>query len=292
VLASAPAQVGVPAALGTPARRGFRLRLVPTLPLLGLGLIVLGSLVAGLDPYSPTSVNLAERLRAPLTGSHPLGTDALGRDVLSRILYGTRISLMVAVSSVAISGLVGVGLGVAAGQFGGRFEACVMRITEVVLGFPLVIVAILFAAVYGPSLTSVIVIIGLFQWPQFARMTRAQTLSLKNRQFVEASRALGASAGRIMRSHYLPHLMSSIYILAAALAAGAVLAEAGLSFFGAGVPPPDPSWGSMVSDGRPFVTTGWWVSLFPGLAIFLMVICLNLMGDYLRDRFDPRLRAL
>jgi len=271
--------------------RRFKFKLVPALPLVGLAIIAVSSFVAGLDPYSPTAVDLAGRLRPPLVDGHLLGTDALGRDILSRILYGSRISLIVATCTVAISALAGISLGVAAAQYGGRADAFIMRITELVLGFPLTIVAILIAAVYGPSLPGVILIVGLFQWPQFARIMRAQTLTIKNRQFVLASRALGASTWRIVSGHYMPHLVNSVYILAAALAAGAVLAEAGLSFFGAGVPPPAPSWGGMVSDGRQFVTTAWWISVFPGAAIFVLVLCLNIMGDYLRDAFDPRLRV-
>jgi peptide/nickel transport system permease protein len=254
-------------------------------------LIVLSSFVAGIYPALPNAVDLPQRLQPPFSGGHPFGTDALGRDILSRVLHGARISLGVSAGTVLISALVGISLGVIAAQRGGTLDALIMRTTEILLGFPLIIVAILLAAVYGPSLTNVILIIGLFQWPQYARLARAQTLTVKKRQFVEAARVSGASTWFIVRRHYTPHLASFIVILASILAASAVQAEAGLSFLGAGVPPPGPSWGGMVSDGRQFITTAWWVAVFPGLAISIMVLCLNLMGDYLRDTLDPTLRA-
>ena len=275
---------------GARIKRRWKPTAVPLLPLLGLLSIVVSSFVAGLAAHSPQDVELGSRLKPPGSPGYLLGTDALGRDVFSRLLAGSRLSLEVATSSVLISAVVGISLGVFAGQQGGRTDAVIMRLVEITQGIPLIIIAILLAAVYGPSLQNVIVIVGLFQWPQFARIARAQTMSLRERQFVLASRAAGASNWLLIRRHFLPNLLSSILILASLLAAGAIQAEAGLSFLGAGVPPPTPSWGSMVSDGRQYVTTAWWIALFPGLAISMFVLCLNSLGDYLRDRLDPQLR--
>jgi peptide/nickel transport system permease protein len=275
----------------TARRRHLPLGLVPILPLAGLVLIGTCSLLAGLYPVSPTDVVLTQRLQPPLSPGHVLGSDPLGRDILARLLAGSRLSVILASSAVAIGAAVGVGLGVSAAQQGGRVDSLIMRFTEIWQGIPLLVVAVLLAAVYGPSLLNVIIIVGLFQWPQVARITRGQTLSLKEKQFVLASRVSGSSSWMIARRHFLPNILSTVCILGSIIAGTAVLAEAGLSFFGAGVPPAIPSWGGMVSDGRQYITSAWWIALFPGLAISLLVLCLNLLGDYLRDVLDPQLRA-
>jgi peptide/nickel transport system permease protein len=253
-------------------------------------LILMAVLADALAPYPPTVQTLAQRLQPPLTSNHPLGTDSLGRDVFSRLLYGSRVSLGVAATAVLIGGGIGICLGLVAGYFGGRLDSLIMRVGEVFLGFPLIIFAILFAAVFGPSFTVVAVILALGMWARFARLVRGETLSLKEREFVLAARMAGASDLWIMWRHILPHLLSSILILASLQAAWSIIIEASLSFFGAGVPPPAPSWGGMVNDGRDFLFTAWWLGVFPGLAIVMLVLSLNLFGDWARDYLDPRLR--
>jgi peptide/nickel transport system permease protein len=253
-------------------------------------MILMALLADMLAPYSPTAVALAQRLTSPMNGGHPMGTDALGRDVLSRVLFGSRVSLGVAAAAVLIGGTVGSLLGVVPGYFGGRMDHVVMRLSEVFLGFPLIIFAILFAAIFGPGFWGVASILALGMWARFARLTRGETLSIKEREFVAAARLVGASHVRIMVVHILPHLVSSILILASLQAAWSIIIEASLSFFGAGVPPPAPSWGGMVNDGRDFLVNAWWIGSFPALAIVLLVTSLNLLGDWARDYLDPRLR--
>lgn len=261
---------------------------VVTLAILALltSMAILADFVA---PYSPTETALSARLRAPFSDGHLLGTDGLGRDILSRVIHGSRVSLIVAAISILVGGSVGTGLGVVSAYYRGRIDAIIMRVTDVLLGFPLIILAILLAGIYGPSLNNVLVILALAQWPRFARMARGESLALKERDYILAARIVGMPAWQIIWLHLLPHLFSSLLILASLSAASAVIIEAALSFFGAGVPPPAPTWGGMINDGRDFVTTAWWVSFFPGLALVLMVLSLNLLGDWLRDEFDPRL---
>jgi peptide/nickel transport system permease protein len=197
---------------------------------------------------------------------------------------------------VAISVLFGLGigtlLGILGGYFGGAIDALIMRIGDIFLGFPLILFAVLFAAVFGPSFTNVVIILALGMWARFARIARAEALSVRQKEFVEAARAVGASNFRIMRYHVLPHQINSLMITISLQAAWAVVVESSLSFLGAGVPPPIPTWGGMVSEGREFVTTAWWVPFFPALLIVLLVLSLNLLGDWLRDELDPRLRNL
>lgn len=262
--------------------------------LTSLGILVTLALMAlladFLSPTAPTVTNLSQRLLPPWSPGHPLGTDSLGRDVLSRLLHGSRISLAVAATAVLVGGSIGTTLGILAGYAGGRVDILIMRIGEVFLGFPLIIFAILFAAVLGPSFTNVAVILSLGMWARFARLARGETLSLKEREFVLAARMAGASPMWIMARHIFPHLVSSLLIIASLQAAWSIIIEASLSFFGAGVPPPAPSWGGMVSDGRDFLGSAWWIAFFPGLGIVLLVMSLNLLGDWARDYLDPRLR--
>jgi peptide/nickel transport system permease protein len=257
-----------------------------------VGLILMAILADVLSPYSPTVQTLSQRLQPPLSSAHLLGTDSLGRDVFSRLLHGSRISLGVAATAVLIGGGIGISLGLLAGYTGGRLDNLIMRIGEVFLGFPLIILAILFASVFGPSFGVVATILALGMWARFARLVRGETLSLKEREFVLAARMAGASSVWIMLRHILPHLVSSILILASLQAAWSIIIEASLSFLGAGVPPPAPSWGGMVNDGRDFLTVAWWLAFFPGLAIVALVLSLNLLGDWARDYLDPRLRRL
>ncbi len=267
------------------------LSLVPVITIGILVVLVLIALLADLiAPYSPTEVALRNRLLGPLSPGHILGTDQLGRDILSRIIHGSRVSLAVVLVSIAVGGIVGATLGIIAAYFGRAVDTFIMRLADVMLGFPLMILAILFAAVFGPSFTNVVVILALGMWAKFARIARGETLSLKEKDFVSAARIAGASPAQIAWRHIVPHLLNSLLIMASLQAAWAVIVEAGLSFFGVGVPPPAPSWGGMISSGREFVTTAWWVPFFPGVAITLLVLSLNLLGDWLRDELDPRLR--
>ncbi len=264
---------------------------VPAITIGILVAMVLMALFADLiSPYSPTDVALSKRLLGPFSPGYFLGSDQLGRDILSRIIHGSRVSLSVVAVSVIVGGGVGTALGIISAYFGKAVDAFIMRTADTMLGFPLMILAILFAAVFGPSFTNVVVILVLGMWARFARIARGETLSLKEKDFVAAARVMGASPMQIIWRHIAPHLVSSLVIMVSLQGAWAVIVEAGLSFFGVGVPPPAPSWGGMISDGRQFVTTAWWVPFFPGVAITLLVLSLNLLGDWLRDHLDPRLR--
>jgi peptide/nickel transport system permease protein len=272
------------------ARRRRIVKVIPSLVFGVLGLVTLAAAAADLVPRSPTDIDLAARLTPPLASAQLLGTDALGRDLFSRLVHGARISVIVVGISVLLGGGIGTLLGVLAGHRRGQLEALIMRTTEISLGFPLIILAILLAAVYGPNLNNVIVILSLGMWAHFARIARAETISLEQKQFVTAARVIGASNLRIACVYFLPHLLNSLLVLGSLQAASAIQIEAGLSFFGAGVPPPAPSWGSMIADGRQYVLSAWWITVIPGLAIACVVLALNLLGDFLRDALDPTLR--
>ncbi len=258
------------------------------MPALFLLLVVLTAVFANvIAPYDPNKQDLANLLTGP-TLAHPLGTDSLGRDVLSRMIFGSRISLLVGVSSVAVAMVIGVLLGIASAMIGGRTGEAIMRVADLSLTLPGILIALAVAATVGPSLTNVILIIALLYWAQFARMVRAEALSIRERDYVQAAIAIGCGPFRILRLHILPNLVNTIIVLATLEIAAAVLLESTLSFLGVGVPPPTPTWGSMVSEGRAYVELGWWVITFPGLAIMLTVLAVNLLGDVLRDRLDPK----
>jgi peptide/nickel transport system permease protein len=276
-------------------QRSFKRRTtLPLVPCVTIGIIVAMVMIAVLAdviaPYSATETALRSRLLPPFSPGHILGTDQLGRDILSRLIQGARVSLSVAALCIVIGGGAGAILGIVAGYFGRMVDAFIMRVADIMIGFPLLILAILFAAVFGPSFTNVVVILVLVMWAKFARIARGETLRLKEKDFISAARVAGASPLRIIWQHIAPHLLNSVLIMASLQAAWAVILEASLSFLGAGVPPPAPSWGGMISDGREFVTTAWWLPFFPGVAITLLVLSLNLLGDWLRDHLDPRLR--
>lgn len=268
-----------------------RAGLLPALTIGTLAILVLMALLADfVAPYSPTAIALDKRLLPPLSEGYFLGTDGLGRDILSRIIHGSRISLTVAAVSVLLGGAVGTALGVIAGYFGGGVDAFIMRVGEIALGFPLVIFAILFSTALGPSFANVVLVLALVMWARFARIARGETLQLREKDFIAAARIVDAPTLLILRKHILPHLVNSLLILASLQAAWAVIIEASLSFFGAGVPPPAPSWGGMIYENRGFVTTAWWAPFFPGCVIVALVLSLNLLGDWLRDKLDPRLQ--
>jgi len=247
-----------------------------------------------LAPYDPNVQNLVGRLKPPGTVSRSfhywLGSDELGRDLLSRIIYGTRVSLLVAVLSVLLSGAVGTTLGLIAGYRRGWIETAVMRVADVFLSIPAVLLAIITVAVLGPSLVNVVLVLALTRWPRYARVSHAQTLATAGMSYVENAVLAGAGNARILFLHILPNIAGTLIVVATLEFGLMVLFEAGLSFLGLGVQPPTASWGSMLSTGRNYVATAWWVATLPGLCLFVLVLTVNLTGDALRDRLDPHFR--
>jgi peptide/nickel transport system permease protein len=248
-------------------------------------------------PHDPQQQSLKDRLHPPAWSergdwSHPLGTDNLGRDILSRLIYGSRITLTVIGLSIPATALLGSLVGILGGYFRGWIDALIMRIADVQLALPAVLFAVLLAAVYGPGLRNVILIIIGWRWATYARVVRAEVLSLRERDFISAAQSLGATDLRIVLRHLAPNIVNTIIVLASLDLAVVVLVEASLSFLGVGVPPTTVSWGTMVSEGRSFIGVAWWLVTFPGLSILLIALLGNLSGDWLRDRLDPRLRNL
>ena len=249
-----------------------------------------------LAPFDPTAQSLRLRLKPPiwLDGSetgHFLGTDALGRDMMSRIIFGARISLLVGLTAVLLQTLIGVSAGLLAGYYGGFVDNVLMRFADVQQAIPFLVLVVAVAAVTGPSLLNTILILGITGWVTYGRVVRAQVLSLKQQEFVTASQAIGGKDRRIMLRHLLPNLIAPITVVGTLTVSSMILVEASLSFLGLGVPPPTPTWGGMVADGRNYLVTAWWVSVTPGIAVFLTVLAINLVGDWLREVLDPTLRT-
>jgi peptide/nickel transport system permease protein len=264
----------------------------------GLAVVLAGIAVALaaplLAPTEPTRNDLLARLTPPMWVSggdraHPLGTDTLGRDVLSRLLYGARVSLLVGFTAVAVAGAIGVALGLVAGYYGGWLDDALMRVGDIHLAFPVLLLGVALLSVLGASLANLVLVLAISGWITYARIVRAEALSLRERDFVTAAQALGARDGDIIRRHILPNVWAPIIVVATFSVARMIIAEASLSFLGLGIPPPAPSWGAMLDEGRNYITTGWWLALFPGLAILVLVLGINLVGDWLRDVLDPRL---
>lgn len=255
-------------------------------------LIVAGALAPWIAPYDPNAQDLALALKPPQWpfGPHLLGTDAVGRDILSRLFYGARVSLIIAVTVVLISGVVGVGLGAVSGYFAGAVDFAIQKFVEVIWAFPPLLLAIAIMAFLGQGLGNLILALVMQRWISYCRVARGQALSLRAREFVEAARALGASDARIIVRHIVPNLFQSAIVIGTFAMASAIISEAALSFLGLGVPPEIPTWGSMLADGRTYISTSWWLALFPGLCIFFTVLGINLLGDGLRDLLDPRLK--
>ena len=258
--------------------------------------IVIGAAVFApwVAPQDPTRQSLIRRFIPPVWAEggkavHVLGTDQVGRDILSRIIYGARVSLLVGVSAVAVSLTVGVTLGLLAGFLHGRVDTVITTVVDVWLSFPQLLLALAFVAALGPSLTTIIVVLGFTGWERYTRVVRAEVLALREKDFVEAARAMGASAARTIMRHLLPNTFSSIIVLSTLQVAQAILQEAALSFLGVGTGSAYPTWGQMIALGRDFVSVAWWLPTFPGLAILLTVLAINLVGDRLRDALDPRI---
>ena len=261
--------------------------------LLGLGIVLGMSLIAllapWLAPHDPTRLHLDALLMPPCM-DFPLGTDALGRDVCSRLLYGARVSLWVGFVAVGIALCIGVSLGLIAGFFGGLIDELVMRAVDVMLCFPSFFLILAVIAFLEPSLGNIMVVIGLTSWMGVARLVRAESLSLRNREFVDAARLAGARAPRLLLRHILPNALAPVLVSATLGIAGAILIESALSFLGLGVQPPDPSWGNMLLEGKDVLEIAPWMSMYPGLAILVTVLGYNLLGETLRDILDPRLK--
>lgn len=269
--------------------------------LFGFILVVVFVLAALSAPYLglpvPTRSNLVARMAAPTwtgffsPGAHPLGTDELGRDILSRIIYGSRVTLTIAAAAVVIGGIVGTLLGIVAGYYRGMVDRVLMRIVDIQLALPLMLLALLVIAALGPSTTNLIIVLALTSWLRYARIIRGQVLALREREFILSAHAIGASTWRIMIKHLLPNVITPALVIATLELARIIIMDAALSFLGLGVQPPNPSWGRMLADGRVYISTAWWIVTFPGIAILLTVLSVNLLGDWLRDYFDPKLRT-
>ncbi|RTH32748.1 D-ala-D-ala transporter subunit [Thermus scotoductus] len=257
---------------------------------LGLALLILLILVALLGPLvagDPLEQNLLERLKPPGPG-HPLGTDQLGRDVWARVVHGTRISLGVGFGVVLLASFLGVSVGLLAGGLGGVWDNLLMRLTDIFFAFPSLILAMAIAAALGPNLTNTVIAVALVTWPIYARLVRAQVLALREREFVEAARALGAGQGRILFRHLLPNALTPVLVQASYEVGAAILTAAGLSFIGFGAQPPTPEWGAMVAETRNYMAEAPWAATAPAVGILLTVLAFNLLGDGLRDVLDPR----
>ncbi len=271
---------------------------LPTVPLLVIGAFTVMAAFAPLLPLpNPVSGQLSARLIPPVwqsggTWHYPLGTDAVGRDILSRIIFGARTSLLVAGLSLLIGGTLGSVVGMVAGYFGGAVDAALMRLADITNGFPVVLVALLLAVTLGPSWGTVLVSVCFMLWARFAQVVRADVLSLRNRDYVQSAFAVGCSRARILLRHILPNITNTIVVVASLQISWVILVEASLGFLGAGVPPPTADWGTMVSDGREYVLEAYWVATMPGVAIMLTVLAFNLLGDWLRDVLDPKLRSV
>jgi peptide/nickel transport system permease protein len=283
-----------------PPRMALALRELRRYPLVPIAiltclLVIPAVLAPQVAPHDPLKGSLANRLKAPAWqegGSldYPLGTDKLGRDILSRIIYGARVSLLVSLVAILVGGAIGTGLGLISGYFGRWVDSLIMRLVDISLSLPTILLALVLVAAVGPSFATVIIVLVVLLWARYARLVRAETLAIKERDFIARVRVAGASHARIMVRYIFPNVVNSLVVLATLQVGYVILLESALSFLGAGLPRPTPAWGLMIADGRELIVTAWWVSMFPGLAIMLTVLALNLLGDWLRDHLDPKLR--
>ena len=280
-------------------RRAFQSMIASRWALIGMLILLIVTFIAIfgplLAPFDPNRQNIMMRLLEPgepgaggLT--YWLGSDQLGRDVFSRLLYGARVSLLVGVAAIAVGGTLGTVAGLVSGYFGGWIDDFIMRLGDIQLAFPFILLAIMFLVVLGPGLVNIILVLGIGQWITYARIVRAQTLSLREKEYVEAARAMGDSTFSILFRTILPNIIAPLTVIASFNVAGVILSEAALSFLGLGVPPDVPTWGSMLSESRDHLLSNkWWMAVFPGLAIVFTVLAFNIIGDWLRDFLDPRL---
>jgi peptide/nickel transport system permease protein len=290
------------AELARPGRRApsglARLQQAPIVPAAIISVFALLAIIANLiAPGDPYEQSLRLRFTPPAweeggSWTHPLGTDRLGRDLLSRVIFGARVSLAVGVFTVALAGFIGAAVGLIAGYYRGRVDAILMRVTDATLAFPVILLALILAVTVGPSFTNVVIAIAVILWARYARVIRGEVLTLMERDFIAQARLAGCSAWRIITTHLFPNILNTLIVLLSLNVGYVIIVEASLSFLGAGIPPPTPAWGTMIAEGRDYITSAWWVSFFPGLAILLVVLAFNLFGEWLRDVLDPRLRQL
>lgn len=270
----------------------------PVVPLVILAVIVTAAIFAPLiAPSDPLQGYLGDREIPPMwmdggSGEHILGTDQQGRDLFSRVVFGARISVVIVVTVVAIGGTIGTALGIVAAWYGRHVDEIIMRVVDFTLAVPFILVALVTVIVFGQSFAIVVILLAVFSWNAYARQIRADALTIKTTDYVAAAQVAGASTLRIMGRHMFPGVVNTMVVVATLRVGSLILAEAILSFLGAGIPKPTPAWGVMVADGRDYLGTSWWIAFFPGFAIFLLVLASNFTGDWLRDRLDPRLRQL
>ena len=287
-----------PPLLNIPARTYRFIREWPVIPALIMVVLVVCAIFAPLiAPHDPLIGDLRVPNTPPIwyaegSATYILGTDTLGRDVLTRTIFGARISLIIVSIVLSTGALFGTTLGLVAGYYGGHLDEILMRFVDLTLAVPFILVALVVVIILGQSLTIIVILISMFTWSGFSRQVRAEVLSLRTRDYVAMARVAGASDAMILYRHILPGVLNTVIVIATLNVANVILAEAVLSFLGVGVPPPTPAWGAMISDGRDYLGTAWWLAFFPGIAIFLTVVSFNFMGDWLRDKLDPRLRQL
>jgi peptide/nickel transport system permease protein len=298
-MADITTQTLIPETTSRPATVWRALKRYPvfSLTILVLFLVIPAVFAPLVAPYDPFAGSLGARLVPPFwqeggSTEHLLGTDKLGRDMLSRVIYGARVSITVSLIAIVIGGTIGTLLGVISGYFGGRTDSVVMRLVDISLSIPTILLALVLSAALGPSFTTVLIVISVLLWARYARLVRGETLAIKERDFVARARVAGASHLRIMLIYILPNTFNSLVVLATLQVGYVILLESTLSFLGAGLPRAQPAWGLMVADGRELIVSAWWVSMFPGFAIMVTVMSLNLLGDWLRDHYDPKLKNL
>ncbi len=292
------AETRQPSGIGKFVGEVRRLPLIP-ITLLLLVLVIPAIFANVIAPHEPTKISFIDQNLPPAwmeggKGEYLLGTDLLGRDILSRIMYGARVSVKIAGIAIFIAGILGTSLGIIAGYWGGWLDALIMRLVDISLSIPIILLALVMVAAIGASEMTVIIVLVLLLWSRYARLVRGETLAVKVQDFIARAQVSGSSHRRIMLRHVFPNVFNSVIVLATLNVGFVIILESTLSFLGAGIPPPQPAWGLMVADGRDVIasSSGWWISLFPGLAIMLVVLSMNLLGDWLRDRLDPKQRQV
>ena len=284
---------------GAVARNLWGLRRQPVLPIFILVIVlVIPAIFAELiAPNDPLENSLRDRLLPPFwmnggSTDHVLGTDKTGRDILTRLIYGARVSVVIPGISIMVGGVIGVSLGIISGYFGGWVDSLIMRAVDISLSIPIILLGLVLVAALGPSKSTVILVVVILLWSRYARLARGETLAVRTQDYIARARVAGASHTRIMVQHIFPNIFNSIVVLATLQVGFVIILDATLSFLGAGIPRPNPAWGLMVADGRSLVVAAWWLAFFPGIAIMLVILSMNLLDDWLRDRFDPKQRQI